>query len=63
MDPRYLGDAVYVAVDSHEHQLMLTTGSHRLQEAHAVIYLDTRTIKALVQYAEDAGFLPAKGAE
>lgn len=49
--PVYLGDGVYAqwnAVDS----LVLTTGTHLVESADAVIFLDHHTVLALQNYIE-----------
>ena len=49
--PRYLGDGVYAAVESHG-SVRLTTGSHKLAESDNVLYLDPNVMDALAEYLE-----------
>jgi hypothetical protein len=56
MKPTYLGDGVYIS----EHQrectmLVLTTGSHILEEAQNVIYLEPEVALALLKVLSNTG--------
>ena len=46
----YLGDGVYVAIE--DGRLLLTTGSHRVEEAENRIYLEPEVMAKLVAYWE-----------
>lgn len=49
-DPKYLGDAVYVHIDSSSDTLVLTTEHHDPIQAGHVIYLDQQTLNNLFNY-------------
>lgn len=46
----YLGDAVYTQLDNHG-RIVLTTGSHKLNEASNTIVLEPEVWDALVNWA------------
>lgn len=48
-EPKYLGDGVYIQVDSLGY-FRLTTGTHVLIEAEQVIVLEPEVAQALVDY-------------
>lgn len=50
----YLGDGVYATPNPDDmHGCILTTGSHRLEDAHHMIFLEPQTIEALKKYFEE----------
>ena len=58
LSPRYLGDGVYAQVyaqvdDEDGYRIILTTGSHRLEDADNVIYLEPEVMKGVAKYIHD----------
>jgi len=54
IQPRYLGDGVYVQVDAEDpSRIILTTGSHVLTDADNVIYFEPEVMKGLQQFIHD----------
>jgi hypothetical protein len=52
--PRYIGDGVYIQVDSEDPtRLILTTGSHKLKDADNVVYLELDPIMGLVGFIKE----------
>jgi len=49
LNPIYLGDGVY-AQTSESGELVLTTDSHKVEEADNVIYLESSVITSLLEY-------------
>lgn len=52
LEPRYLGDGVY-AQQSEDFPLILCTGTHELDEAEAIIYLEPSVLLQLMYYVEE----------
>lgn len=50
--PSYIGDAVYAQYDRYN-RLVLTTGSHREEEAENVIVLEPEVWNELLRYVND----------
>jgi hypothetical protein len=48
---RYLGDGLYADFND-GHQIVLTTGSHKLEEAVNIIYLEPEVYQALVEWMD-----------
>jgi len=48
---RYIGDGVYADFDEY-HRIVLTTGSHNLDEAENRIYLEPEVYRAMVEWFE-----------
>lgn len=51
LEPRYLGDGVYVT-DLAQEGIMLTTGNHDPNEADSIIMLEPEVVIFLVKYLE-----------
>lgn len=49
LEPQYIGDGVYAA-QSPDFSLVLTTGSHRPEEADNKIFFEPETLDALESY-------------
>jgi len=58
MEPQYLGDGVYAAVNSFG-QVVLTTGTHEEAKANNVIYLELGAIHGLIEFVKRAGLSPS----
>lgn len=53
VDRSYIGDGIYVQVDEQDHtRLILTTNSHKLEDADAVIYLEVIELRALKKFID-----------
>jgi len=50
IEPQYLGDGVYVQNDDKD--IVLTTGSHVINDANQVIYLEPEVIVQLLAWLE-----------
>ena len=48
---RYLGDELYADFND-DHQIVLTTGSHKLEEAVNIIYLEPEVYQTLVEWMD-----------
>lgn len=53
MNPQYLGDGVYIRHNLQIRQFVLTTGSHELGDADAIIYLEHEVAALLIQYLKN----------
>ena len=54
MDPQYIGDGIYIQIDEEDpSRLIITTGSHKLGDADAVIYVELRELRTLRNYIHD----------
>ena len=54
MNPQYIGDGIYIQIDEDDpSRLIITTGSHKLGDADAVIYAEIKELKALRIYIHD----------
>ena len=60
MNPVYIGDGIYLQQDQEDPtRLILTTGSHLLEDADATVFLEVRELKSLMQYV--GAFLQKEG--
>lgn len=50
--PVYLGDSVYASYNPDTEEITLTTGSHIIEQADSVIFLETEVIQALKFFLE-----------
>lgn len=51
MDAKYLGDGVYISNDGY--QYVLTTGTHRVEDADNKVYLDDNCVLNLLKYLKE----------
>ena len=52
--PQYLGDGIYIQVnESDPSQLIITTGSHILDDADNTVYVDLGEARMLKKYLSD----------
>lgn len=60
MNPVYIGDGIYLQQDQEDPtRLILTTNSHLLEDADAVVYLEIEELQSLMQYI--GAFLQKEG--
>ena len=54
IQPRYLGDGVYVQVDAEDStRIIVTTGSHIMPDADNVVYLELPVMMGLKRFISD----------